>query len=192
MFGFIFLYKTNSIAVFFDPFPLGTFFPSILPRTNAFHSEQEDDLPAEEISEGFNNAKWLNSCVSFCECQLLGSFWDPGFNLSELSPWQVKTGNGLHCSPWSWPWWEDGSWQDLFWCCQPHFPNPTLSTEVIRWHDYIILGSADSATEQQLHNTEAAQNAFAPSHFSLLWSDPLLMFEFLIPMHLGWVKQLQK
>lgn len=39
----------------------------------------------------------------------------------------------------------------------------------------IILGSADSAAEQQLHNTEAVQNAFTPSYFPLLWSDPLLV-----------------
>lgn len=57
---FLFLYKTNFIAGFLDPFPqvLQVFLtlPSIPPRTNGFLSEQEDDLPAEVVS-GFNNAK---------------------------------------------------------------------------------------------------------------------------------------
>lgn len=52
MFGFLFLYKTNFIAVFFDPFPLGAFFRSIPLRTNVVLSEQEDELPEEVVSEG--------------------------------------------------------------------------------------------------------------------------------------------
>jgi len=52
MFDFLFLYKTSFIAVFFDLFPLGAFFRSIPMGTNAFLSEQEDDLPADMVSEG--------------------------------------------------------------------------------------------------------------------------------------------
>lgn len=40
------------LQVFFDPFLWGAFFHPIPPRTNVFLSEQEDDLPAEVVSEG--------------------------------------------------------------------------------------------------------------------------------------------
>lgn len=60
-------------------------------------------------------------------------------------------------------------------CRQPHSHNPVLSIQIVRQYFCVIVGSADSTAEQQLHDTEAVQNTFAPSHFPLLWSDPLLV-----------------
>lgn len=48
-------------------------------------------------------------------------------------------------------------------CCQPQCHNPRL--QVIKGHNCIIMGSADSTAEQQLHAMEAAQNTYVASHF---------------------------
>lgn len=130
MFGFLFLYKTSFIAVFFDPFSLGAFFCSIPPRPNVFLSEQEDDLPAEVVSEGLTIKQLCHLFVSVSSWPvsgiLLQPFWAVPMTCNKLeiscsgAPGMALVGG---CSLTA---------SGL--CCQPHSTNPMLNIQVTRWH----------------------------------------------------------